>query len=103
MKAVSRDTAQVIVCTSFFRETGGGRRETWRAGMAQIRHFLPEIARLRGVVMPDDGLTHQLGRERGKDGNRVTQYDRAMHASARPGGAPYGGRGNPTSESGNRQ
>src|SRR3546814_7863352 len=90
MKAVSRDTAQVIVCTSFFRETGGGRRETWRAGMAQIRHFLPEIARLRGVVMPDDGFTPKLGRKRGKDGKRVTKYGGRILAAARLAGAKTG-------------
>jgi type IV secretory pathway VirD2 relaxase len=90
IKAVSRDPCQVIVCTSFFRETGTGRRETVYPGMAKIRRFFPEIARLVGFPMSDDDFTPRLGRKRGKDGKRVTKYGGRILAAARLAGSKTG-------------
>lgn len=58
--------------------------------MAGIRHFLPGIARLRGVDMSDDDFTPKLGRMRGKDGKRVVKYGGRILAAARLAGTKTG-------------
>ena len=90
IKAVSRGTRQVIVCTSFFRETGTRARETVRTQMAQISHFLLEISRLVCVVMSDDEFTPKLGRQRGKDGKKVVKYGGRILAATRLAGSKTG-------------
>ena len=58
--------------------------------MADIRHFLPPIARLRGFVMPDDDFTPELGRTRGKDGKRTVKYGGRVLKAARLAGTKTG-------------
>ncbi len=58
--------------------------------MAEIRHFLPEIARLRGISMPDDDFKPKLGRSRSKDGKRATKYGGRILAAARLAGTKTG-------------
>lgn len=58
--------------------------------MADIRHFLPQIARLRGFVMPDDDFTPELGRNRGKDSKRTVKYGGRILKAARLAGTKTG-------------
>lgn len=58
--------------------------------MAEIRHFLPKIARLRGFVMSDDDFTPKLGRKRPKDGKKVVKYGGRILAAARLAGTKTG-------------
>jgi type IV secretory pathway VirD2 relaxase len=58
--------------------------------MAEICHFLPQIARLAGVAMPDDDFKPRLGRTRGKDGKRTVKYGGRILAAARLAGAKTG-------------
>lgn len=58
--------------------------------MAEIRHFRPEIARLRGIPMPDDDFKPKLGRSRSKDGKRATKYGGRILAAARLSGTKTG-------------
>lgn len=58
--------------------------------MAEICHFLPEIARLGGVAVPDDDFTPKLGHKRGKDGKRVVKYGGRILAAARLAGTKTG-------------
>ncbi len=58
--------------------------------MAEIRHFLHEIARLGRVAMSDDDFTPKLGRKRGKDGKRVTKYGGRILVAARLAGTKTG-------------
>ena len=58
--------------------------------MAQIRHFRPEITRLRGFSMPDDDFKPKLGRSRSKDGKRATKYGGRILAAARLAGTKTG-------------
>lgn len=58
--------------------------------MVEIRHFLPQIARLGRFPMPDDDFTPKLGRKRGKDGKRVTKYGGRILVAARLAGAKTG-------------
>jgi type IV secretory pathway VirD2 relaxase len=58
--------------------------------MAEIRHFLRQIARLGPVVMPDDDFTPKLGRQRGKDGKKVVKYGGRILAAARLAGTKTG-------------
>lgn len=58
--------------------------------MAEIRHSLPEIARLRAFVMPDDDFTPKLGRKRGKDGKRTVKYGGRVLVAARLAGGKTG-------------
>jgi type IV secretory pathway VirD2 relaxase len=58
--------------------------------MAKNRHFRPEIARLRRVVMSDDDFTPKLGRKRDKDGKRVLKYGGRILVVARLAGAKTG-------------
>lgn len=90
IKAVSRDTAQVIVCTSFFLETAATRRETVGMRMAEIRRHCPKFARLGGAVVSDDDFTPKLGRKRGKPGKRVVKYGGRILAAARLAGTKTG-------------
>lgn len=58
--------------------------------MAEIRHFRPEAARLRGISMPDDDFKPKLGRSRSKDGKRATKYGGRILAAARLAGTKTG-------------
>jgi type IV secretory pathway VirD2 relaxase len=58
--------------------------------MAETRHFLFEITRLRGLVMSDDDFTPKLGRKRGKDGKHVVKYGGRIVAAARLAGSRTG-------------
>lgn len=58
--------------------------------MAEIRHFLPEIARLGGVAVPDDDFTPKLGRKRPKDGKKVVKYGGRILAAVRLSGTKTG-------------
>ena len=58
--------------------------------MAETSHFLPEIARLDRIAMPDDDFTPRLGRQRGKDGKQVTKYGGRILAAARLAGTKTG-------------
>ncbi|WP_202906989.1 relaxase/mobilization nuclease RlxS [Sphingobium yanoikuyae] len=58
--------------------------------MAEICHFLPEIARLRGVAVSDDDFTPKLGRSRSKDGKKVVKYGGRILAAARLAGTKTG-------------
>jgi type IV secretory pathway VirD2 relaxase len=58
--------------------------------MAEKSHFWPEIARLCVSPMSDDDFKPRLGRERGKDGKRVTKYGGRILAAARLAGTKTG-------------
>ena len=58
--------------------------------MAQVSHFWPEIARLRGFPMPDDDFKPRLGSKRGKDGKKVVKYGGRILAAARLAGTKTG-------------
>ncbi|WP_313228496.1 relaxase/mobilization nuclease RlxS [Sphingobium yanoikuyae] len=58
--------------------------------VTEISHFLPEIARLRHVVMSDDDFTPRLGSQRGKDGQKVVKYGGRIRAAARLAGTKTG-------------
>ena len=58
--------------------------------MADIRHLLPRIARLRGFVMPDDDFTPELGRKRAEDGKRTVKYGGRALKAARLAGTKTG-------------
>jgi type IV secretory pathway VirD2 relaxase len=58
--------------------------------MAEISHFRPEIARLRGISMPDDDFKPKLGRSRSKDGKRAAKYGGRILAAARLAGTKTG-------------
>jgi type IV secretory pathway VirD2 relaxase len=58
--------------------------------MAQIRHFLSEIARLRCTIMPDDDFTPRLGRRRPKDGKATVKYGGRILAASRLAGTKTG-------------
>lgn len=58
--------------------------------MAENRHFLFEITRLRGLVMSDDDFTPKLGQKRGKDGKHVVKYGGRIVAAARLAGTKTG-------------
>src|SRR5690606_13493234 len=90
IKALSRVTMQVIVCTSFFRETGTNSRETWASRMAEMCHFLFQIAGSSVVTMPDDDFTPRLGRKRGKDAKLTQKYGGRILAAARLAGTKTG-------------
>ncbi len=55
-----------------------------------MRHFRPEIARLRGISMPDDDFKPKLGRSRSKNGKRATKYGGRILAAARLAGTKTG-------------
>ena len=55
-----------------------------------MRHFRPEIARLRGISMPDDDFKPKLGRSRSKDGKCATTYGGRILAAARLAGTKTG-------------
>lgn len=58
--------------------------------MAEIRLFLPKIARLRGAAMSDDDFKPRLGTKRSKDGKRVVKYGGRILAAARLAGTKAG-------------
>ncbi len=58
--------------------------------MAEIRHSRLEIARLRGIWMPDDDFKPKLGRSRSKDGKRAAKYGGRILAAARLAGTKTG-------------
>ena len=58
--------------------------------MAEIRHFLPEIATLRCFVMSDDDFTPKLGRTRSKDAKKAVKYGGRILVAARLAGTKMG-------------
>lgn len=58
--------------------------------MVEISHSWPEIARLRGVAMPDDDFKPRFGRKSGKDGKKVVKYGGRILAAARLAGTKTG-------------
>lgn len=60
--------------------------------MAEISHFMHEIARLGHLAMSDDDFSPKLGRQRGKDGKKVVKYGGRILAAARLAGTKTGAR-----------
>ena len=65
-------------------------RETVRMGMAEIRRFLPGIARLGGIPMPDDDFKPKLGRQRSQKAKRAAKYGAHILKAARLAGSKTG-------------
>src|SRR3546814_9324163 len=58
--------------------------------MAEMRHSLFRIARLRSVAMPDDDFTPKLGRKASKDGKTTQKYGGRILVAARLAGTKTG-------------
>src|SRR3546814_10413398 len=76
------------VCSSDL--AGAKGRETWPSRMAEMRHSLFRIARLRSVAMPDDDFTPKLGRKASKDGKTTQKYGGRILVAARLAGTKTG-------------